>query len=1187
MRGGVVRVGPGPGTDHAARAGPGQAVPGERTAHRAGFRTRGAAPGGRIPDICACASPGVDQNGRVHYGILGTTTAHHDDGTPVPLGGARLRALLAALALRQGRPVPAELLVDEVWGDDPPQDSAAALQTLVGRLRRTVGRAEIASGPAGYWLSAPHTDAAEFQRLAAEGRRALEGADHERAAALLCAALDLWRGPALADLPDRAGPATRLEAQREETRRHRISADLGLGRAAELTAELAGLADQHPLDEQVQYLLIRALHDSGRSSDALRQYERVRRALAAELGTDPGLRLRALQSELLAPAPEMEPAPGPEPVTRAPAPTPVPAAPRSGGNLRPRLTSFVGRESDLAALRSALTAGRLTTLTGPGGSGKTRLSVEAGRLEQTGGAWPDGVWLAELAPLESPEAVPGAVLSALGLRETVLHTGGKVAEVIDSRTDDPVRRIVEHCGRRRMLIVLDNCEHLIQAAADLADRLLAECPGLTVLATSREPLGVPGESVLPVEPLPDPVALRLLAERAAAARPGFDPDVDPAACAEICRRLDGLPLAIELAAARLRVMTPRQIADRLDGRFALLTAGSRTLLPRQQTLRAVVDWSWDLLGKRERAVLRRLSVFAGGWTLEDAEVVCSDEAGVPREEVADLLLSLVDKSLLVAGLDAGGPPRYRMLETIHEYAAERLAQEPADDVQLRHVRHFRELVRTADLDIHGPQQLRLLGVLDREQDNIRAALRRAVDRRLEDEALLLVLGMSWYWTLRGYSSEACAWYEAVAALGPDPFADDAPPGVPLSVDVLEHTPPLAPGVLLEGRRQTRLYRLMRLFDGNMEILGSGEATELAGRVLAAYTPDLPQSYRFPALMRVFAAFLAGKMEQMRELLDEAVAGCRAHGRDSDLAFILMLRARMRNDWPEGLDGGAEDGEESLALFTRSGDLWGMSQALSARGETLANQGMADEAAAAYRQAIELAEELGAPQEVPMLMVQLGNALMKSDMAEGERTVRTALELVEPGNQAANGAILFGHLLLCGLHTERAEYPEALAELDLLEATQGVLGPMIPGVVSAMLACTRGWVLARAGEPEHGLELLHGGWLSLREIKGDAGVFAQQMTVLMMPAAAGVLRAFAERDDDAVAARRAATLLGAHSGLNGPGGMHLEQLDRRRAEQSLRLLLGDGAYEAAYAEGGGLSLGEAAALLDALGSRSSY
>lgn len=1103
--------------------------------------------------------------------------------------------------------MPADLLVEEVWGAEPPQDAAAALQTLVGRLRRTVGRSEIGSGPAGYWLTDPRTDAADFQRLAAEGRRALETAEHARAAEILREALALWRGAPLADLPDRAGPATRLEAQYEQARRARISADLALGRAAEVTAELAGLAEQFPLDEQVQYLLIRALHEGGRGSDALRQYERVRRSLAEELGVDPGAQLRALHGELLnpaaappvaqptAPAPPVAPPTAPptaptaaEPVAAPSAASPVQQSAPRGSNLRPRLTSFVGRESDLSALRSALTTGRLTTLTGPGGSGKTRLSVEAGRAELGAGSWPDGVWLAELAPLESPEAVPGAVLSALGLRETVLHTGSKVVEVIEGRSDDPVRRIVEHCGPRRMLIVLDNCEHLIQAAADLADRLLAECPGLTVLATSREPLGVPGESVLPVEPLPDPVALRLLAERAEAARPGFDPATDPAACAEICRRLDGLPLAIELAAARLRVMTPRQIADRLDGRFALLTAGSRTLLPRQQTLRAVVDWSWELLDKRERAVLRRLSTFAGGWTLEDAEAVCSDDAGVPREEVADLILSLVDKSLVVAGLDAGGPPRYWMLETIHEYAAERLAETPDDDVQLRHLRHFRELVRCAELDIHGPQQLRLLGVLEREQDNIRTAMRRAVDLRLEDEALVLVLGMSWYWTLRAYGAEARGWYDAVAALSPDPFAVGAPRPEPLTVDVLEYVPPLPAAVLAESRRQLRLFQLMSLFEGNMEVLDDPEAGELAQRILDVYTPDLPQSYRFPALMRVFASFLAGRLDHMRELLDEAVEGCRVHGRATDLAFVLQIRAKMRNDWPEGAELGILDGEESLELFTRVGDRWGMSQSLAARGESLANQGRSEEAAAAYREAIVLAEELGAPQEVPMLMVQLGNALMPSGLAEAERTIRQALDLVEPGSQAAHGAFLFGHMLLCGLHAERDEYDLAIAELDLLEGSQSLFGSLLPGIVSAMIGCNRGWVVARAGDPQRGLAMLRAGWLELRGVRARAGVFAEQMTVMLVPAAAGVLRAIAEQSGEDGPARRAVTLLAAQAALGGPvSGGHLEQLERDRATRRLREMLGDEAYEAAHAVGSGLSLGETAALLDELGARPPY
>ncbi|MGW6918831.1 ATP-binding protein [Kitasatospora sp. NPDC054939] len=1115
----------------------------------------------------------------MHYGILGTTTAHHDDGTPIPLGGARLRALLAALALRQGRPVPADLLVDEVWDTEPPQDSSAALQTLVGRLRRTIGRDEVGSGPAGYWLTRPQTDLGEFQRLSADGRQALENADHAGAAEQLRAALALWRGPALADLPDRSGPATRLEAQRDEARRHRITADLGLGRAADLTAELAELCAGRPLDEPLQQLLIRALHESGRTAEALRHYERTRRLLAAELGVDPGRQLQSLHAELLSPvereaAPETVP---PEP--SGPPPEPVAAPARSAGNLRGRLTSFVGRESELDTLRAALAGSRLVTLTGPGGSGKTRLSIEAGRAEQGAGRWPDGVWLAELAPLQSPGAVPGAVVSALGLRETVLHTGSMVADVIETRSEDPVRRLVEHCGRRRMLLVLDNCEHLIQSAADLADRLLAECPGLTVLATSREPLGVPGETVYPVEPLPDPVALRLLAERAAAARPGFDPASEPEACAEICRRLDGLPLAIELAAARLRVMTARQIADRLDSRFALLTAGSRTLLPRQQTLRAVVDWSWDLLGKRERAVLRRLSVFAGGWTLEDAEAVCSDDAEVPREEVADLLLSLVDKSLLVADLAGDGPPRYRMLETIHEYSAERLAEAGEEDVRLRHVRHFRELVRTAELEVHGRRQLHWLAVLEREQDNVRTALRRAVELGEEQEALVLALGSSWFWTVRAYSAESRAWYEAVAALGPDPFAVDAPPAEPVPRAVLEYEPPFPPEVLAEARRQVQVHRLMAMFEGNIELLGDDRTTALAARVMEVYHPGLPQSYRFPGLMRVFAAFLAGRLSGIGAMLDESVEGCRRHGRPRDLAFILQIRAKMMNDQPGGMETGDRDSEESLELFTRAGDLWGMSQALAARGESLSGQGRVEESVAAYRRSIGLALELGAPQEVPMLQIQLGSALLVSDPAEGERLVRTALQDVEPGNQAANGAKLYGHLILSGLHSVRGEHAQALAELDTLEEAQGTLGPLIPGVVSAILLCTRGLVHARAGDGRSALARLTEGWRMLRTVRGEAGMFAEQMTVLLVPAASGVLRSVAEQDGDPVSARRAAVLQGAHDAMSGPKGGYLEGIERTRTEAALRVLLGDGPYEEARNEGRGLSLPEAAALLD--------
>ncbi|KJK56538.1 AfsR/SARP family transcriptional regulator [Saccharothrix sp. ST-888] len=1144
----------------------------------------------------------------MHYGILGTTTAHQDDGTPIPLGGARLRALLTALVLRQGRPVPTDLLVDEVWGADPPQDSAAALQTLVGRLRRTIGRDEVGSGPAGYWLTGRDTDLGEFQRLVAEGRAAAAATDHARAAERLNAALGLWRGPALADLPDRSGPAARLETQREEARRHRIGAELELGRAADLTAELAGLCGDRPLDEQLQLLLIRALHGSGRTAEALQQYERARRGLAEQLGADPGPALRAVHRDLL-----RSTAPGPGSAVPAPAapgsaiatPPALPTldqdrpAARPVGNLRPRLTSFVGREADLAALKTALTAGRLTTLIGPGGSGKTRLSVEAGRAAAEEAAaqaapdshgapdagWPDGVWLAELAPLEDPGDVPAAVLSALGLRETVLHTGGAVAEVARS-TDDPVRRIVEHCADRRMLLVLDNCEHLIQAAAELADQLLAECPGLTVLATSREPLGVPGEAVRPVEPLPDPVALRLLAERGAAARPGFDPAEDPAACAEICRRLDGLPLAIELAAARLRGLTPRQLADRLDGRFALLTAGSRTLLPRQQTLRAVVDWSWDLLGKRERAVLRRLSVFTGGWTLEQAEQVCADGVEVLREEVADLLLSLVDKSLLVAGL--GTESRYWMLETIHEYATERLAEagadldaDPAADggAVLRHVRCFRELVRTAEPQLHGPAQLHWLDVLEREQDNIRAALRRAVDGGEEQEALVLALGMSWFWSLRDFPTEARGWYEAIGALAPDPYADDAPKPVPLLVDPLASPPPMPPDLLQEARRQIHLHRLVAMFVGNVEMFGNPEAADLARRVLATYTGDLPQSYRFPALNRVFAMFLSGELDQLRPMLDDAVAGCRRHGRDGDLAFILQIRSQMSNDWAGDLEQAIRDSDEALELFTRLGDRWGMSEALSAQGENAAKQGDAARATASYRRAMELAKELGSPQEVPMLQVRLGEAMFAIDLAEGERLVRQALADIRAGNHAADGAMFSGRLVLCNLAAARGDYAEALHQLDQLESGQRSFGPLVPVVFKSIVSSLRAWVVALGGDPEAGLELLREARRSVNSVGGVVAVFAEHLTLMLILPAIGVLVRLAELRADLGLARRAAVLMGAHHSLHGGLGSYAERLERERGDRELRALLGEQVYREALAEGGGLTISDAAALMN--------
>ncbi|MFE5734976.1 BTAD domain-containing putative transcriptional regulator, partial [Streptomyces sp. NPDC056528] len=427
------------------------------------------------------------------YRVLGPCRAlRADDGTEAVLSGGRLRALLTALAAAGGRAVDPGALIERVWADTDPadrRDRTAALQALVGRLRRALGREAVASEPGGYRLAAARDDIDlyRFERLAAEGAAALAAGDAGRAAVLLDEALGLWRGPALADLPDRdTDPlAVRVEQRHARARRDRFAADLALGRADEVLAPLAALAAGEPLDEPLQALRIRALRAAGRPAEALAAYEEARTALVERLGTDPGPELRALHAELLT---EDRPA----------------AVGRRTAALPARLNSFVGRDAELGDLAASWDARRLVTLTGPGGVGKTRLALEAAETY-------DGpVHLAELASVRDGSTVGAAVLSALGARETQLWQRPPVP---DAEPKDRFADLVEHCAGRRMLLLLDNCEHVVDTAAELAQALLTRCPGVTVLATSREPLGVPGEVVRPLGPLPVGVALRLLGER--------------------------------------------------------------------------------------------------------------------------------------------------------------------------------------------------------------------------------------------------------------------------------------------------------------------------------------------------------------------------------------------------------------------------------------------------------------------------------------------------------------------------------------------------------------------------------------------------------------------------------------------------------------------------------------------------
>lgn len=1161
----------------------------------------------------------------MRYLLLGTTQAVRDDGTPVPPGGVRLRALLTVLALRAGRTVPVDVLVDEVWDGDPPADPAGALQALVGRLRRALGPAAVALADGGYRLRADpdDVDLHRFDRLTGEGTRALEEGDAAKAASLLDDALALWRGPALADLPDRTAAQARWEARRTDARRARIAAALDLGGAEEAGPELLALCEAHPLDERLQALRIRALRATGRSAEALAAYEEVRRELAERLGTDPGPELAALHAELLNP--------------------PAPATPM--GNLRARLTSFVGREPELREIRDDLSRARLVTLLGPGGAGKTRLSQEAAELAaaQPGSPWPDGVWLAELAPVDDPSAVPEAVLTALGARETVLRgAGAEELRAADPHGTDPLVRLTDHCARRRMLVLLDNCEHVVGAAALLAERLLGSCPGLTILATSREPLGVPGELLRPVDPLPDASALRLLADRGASVRPGFRVDADEetaAAATEICRRLDGLPLAIELAAARLRMLTPRQIADRLDDRFRLLTSGARTVLPRQQTLRAVVDWSWDLLTPTERAVLRRLSVFAGGCDLPGAEAVCEaapPAAGTPAgdrpasvaagpgssapgggfasgrssaaapsptaaalahdgngqgrthgediaqariragddvaqarthvDDVADAIGALVDKSLVVAEPAADGRMRYRLLETVAEYAAERLdeAGERAG-AERRHLVHYRELARTTDPLLRGHGQQAALDLLRREYENLRTAVRRAIAARDEHEALCLVISLAWYWHMQDLRADARQWTQAVAALHPDPFAPPVRPAPPLTERCTDSPPPLTPELLEEARRQAALIRMVNM-DHGTENWTTPEKLPWLARVVDVYDAGQPQSCRFPASLWFYAVLITGDGDQLRRVLDRTVRVAEEYGPEWELANALQWRANILANRGMWAGDAHRDADRSLQIFERLGDAWGMAEALSSRGEAHEQRGDYEEAAADYRAAVEYAAVLGARGQALLLRARLANILLET--GRGEEAEIILREVVSAGHDTGYEARSLARALLATWLGRSGRTGEARRELETLrrELRSDTLA-IFEGIVIGSLA----W-----------LDTVDGRYAKAREGVRTALAYAMEpLSMVVAPQIPSVhlltaARAIAGEGDALLAAR----LLGAHEVLLPPRHFmaSMERENRRLAEDAARAALGDAAFEKAYAEGGSLTLEEAAALV---------
>ncbi|NUR70405.1 MAG: AfsR/SARP family transcriptional regulator, partial [Hamadaea sp.] len=680
----------------------------------------------------------------MRIGLLGPFEVRTGDGVPVEVPGARLRALLAALALEPGRVVTRARLVDWIWGEESPADAANALQVLVSRLRRVLPEGSIEAKSGGYRLvaEAEAVDVSRFERLVNEARTA----DDPVRVDLLRSALDLWRGTAMEGIALLGSKAfdntvSGLSERHLAVLGDRVDAEIRLGRGAHLVSELTELVATYPLREGFVAALMRALAEAGRGAEALTVYQQLSERLGEELGVDPSADLSALNTAVL--------------------------RGEIGGraenrrtNLRAELTSFVGKDDDVAAVAELAARHRLVTVTGAGGSGKTRLATEVARRML--GDLPDGAWLVELASLQAGAELAQAVLTAIGLRDQspAAASGG-----------DAVDRLVAAVRDRVMLLVLDNCEHMIEAVSEFADRLLGECRRLRIVATSREPLGITGEALRQVEPLAlpapgassaqigDSAAVRLLRDRADAVRRDVGSDEQTlATMARICRALDGMPLAIELAAARLRTMSVEQLADRLDDRFHLLTGGSRTALARHRTLRAVVDWSWDLLSEAERDLLRRLSVFSGGVSLEAAEHVC-----VNASDAFDLLTALTEKSLLYSYGE--GAPRYRMLNTIREYAAQRLAEAgEVESARRAYLMFIIELAETADPHLRRGEQLEWLAVLEAEHDNISAALRLAIAEGWAEEAMRLAGAAGWYWFLSGHRAEGTELCVAAASL---------------------------------------------------------------------------------------------------------------------------------------------------------------------------------------------------------------------------------------------------------------------------------------------------------------------------------------------------------------------------------------------------------------------------------------
>ncbi|MEV6561521.1 BTAD domain-containing putative transcriptional regulator [Nocardia sp. NPDC051756] len=1081
----------------------------------------------------------MNGDARLHVTLLGAFQVSRGEAA-LSVPGARLQGLVVRLALAGGRVVPQGVLVDAIWAADLPADPAHALQALVSRLRRILGSSgDVVQVAGGYRLAVDDVDAVRFEQLAAAGREHLRRGDVNAAAAALGEAVQLWgdRPGVEPSVVAAAAPAVaaRLAGASVEAVADLAEAELSLGWPDQAADRLTALLAEQPVHERAAALLMDALAAQGRQAEALALYERVRESLADVLGTDPGAALRERHLSLL----------------RADQPAPQ----ADSTNLPAPLTSFIGRDDDLARIDTLLAAGRLVTVLGPGGAGKTRLAVESARRRRH--EYRDGAWMIDLASVTEPSKVGAALLTAIGLR------GSALFEASAKLRGDPVGELdvlVDQLSGRECLLMLDNCEHLIDAVAQLISALLARCAGLRVLATSREPLAIDGEALVPLGPLavPEPDAdieqargaasVRLFTERAAAVRPGFEVgegNLDDVL--RIVRALDGMPLALELAAARLRTLALADLTAGLADRFRLLTTGSRTALPRHRTLRAVIAWSWDLLSEPERIVAERISVLPGGVTSASAAAVCATPAvaagagaeqisavgaAVPADDLPELLAGLVDRSLLQLAPDTG---RYRMLETIREYGLERLAaQGILTGVRDLTAHYFGDLVAHYDPLLRGPEQLDALHVLRSEYDNVLAALRHSCDTGDADGAIGLAVNLTWHWQMLGQRNDAAYWLgEAVAVPSERPNVQrDIAEGLLLTTIATQSA------LVVDSAKEQRT-ELWRLAD---RLLSQPELPGFGGALITARLASMAVHEASPAIMQ--------------RLID---------GPDVWLAGLArMFRSHLAENAGQ-LDQVRGDVSAELDCFAQAGDRWGLATALPMRILLRQYDGDLDGALADLTEAKRLAREFGSLSISDEIFIDLRWIDLHVRLDE----TAAAIEMIAATRErlqrkTSPELVMLLDIREADLSLRVGDLDRARALIEAAEATLSERHPFSGDQGQAVIGAVRGALCLELGDGPGAADVLSRAY--------TAAVDARDMPIVATVAVTvAALAALYERYDDVAA------LLGAAARLRGA---------HDRTDPQVRILsiqgrttLGDKGFDDAYDSGWQLDTPAALARVD--------